>query len=274
MSTKNENSGGEIIHIIPLGHEIDRAVKPFEKYKVNRVYLLATTSTYGKYSASMTSEQDKFTKEVANELKSLKINVIVKDIDMFDTLEVATHISTIINKEKAQGNIVYVNISSAGRLTSVVATLAAMAHDAKAYYVVADTYSKTPEEKEKHGISICRELRIKWIDNLSLQLPSEIELGVLVSLCEAKKELTISQIERILGNKKISGYEKCADIYYAKMLRKDKINCHMKLKSVLEKLVDKRYITTKKVGKNRLSKIEPTGIFIASISGQINETTD
>jgi len=23
----------EIVHIVPLGHEIDRAVKPFERYK-------------------------------------------------------------------------------------------------------------------------------------------------------------------------------------------------------------------------------------------------
>jgi len=26
----------EIVHIVPLGHEIDRAVKPFERYKANK----------------------------------------------------------------------------------------------------------------------------------------------------------------------------------------------------------------------------------------------
>ena len=30
----------EIVHIIPLGFEIDRAVKPFGKLKANRVYIL------------------------------------------------------------------------------------------------------------------------------------------------------------------------------------------------------------------------------------------
>jgi hypothetical protein len=271
MSFKKETFGEEIIHIIPLGHEIDRAIKPFEKYKANKAYLLATTSTHGKYTLSMTGEQEFFVKKVEDYLRGQKIAVETRDIDVFDTLEVARHISNIIAIEKARGNLVYVNISSAGRLTSVVATLAAMAHNAKAYYVFADAYTSTPEEKQKHGISICNELKIEMIDNLPLQLPSETELNVLTSLCEANKELNIAQIEKSLGNKKTPGYENCADTKYLKMLRKDKINCHMKLKGILEKLVDKKYISTKKVGKNRLSKIEPTGIFIANISGQITE---
>jgi hypothetical protein len=144
-----------------------------------------------------------------------------------------------------------------------------MAHNAKAYYVVADSYASTSEEKQKHGISICNKLEIKTINNLPLQLPSEIELSVLISLCESNKEMNMVEIEKNLGNRQIPGYEKCADRTYHKMLRKDRINCHMKLKGNLEKLENKNYISTKKIGKNRLSKIEPTGIFIAHISGQM-----
>jgi hypothetical protein len=35
----------ETIHIIPLGHEIDRAVKYFENSWANRVYLLSLTKS-------------------------------------------------------------------------------------------------------------------------------------------------------------------------------------------------------------------------------------
>ena len=30
----------EIVHVVPLGHEFDRVVRPFDKLKANRVYLL------------------------------------------------------------------------------------------------------------------------------------------------------------------------------------------------------------------------------------------
>jgi hypothetical protein len=117
---------------------------------------------------------------------------------------VAKYISNIIVAEKAKGNIVYVNVSSAGRLTSVVATLAAMAHDAKAYYVMADDYTATPEEKQKHGISICHKLQVQMINNLPLQLPNETEINVLIGLCQAKQEMNMASIEKKPGRKEDS----------------------------------------------------------------------
>ena len=38
---------GEMVHIIPLGFEIDRAVAPFESAKANRVYLLSPVNIRG-----------------------------------------------------------------------------------------------------------------------------------------------------------------------------------------------------------------------------------
>jgi hypothetical protein len=45
----------------------------------------------------------------------------------------------------------------------------------------------------------------------------------------------------------------------------------MRLKGTLEKLTETKYIYTHKVGKNRLTKINPTGVFIANISGKMPE---
>jgi hypothetical protein len=269
LVAESDAFGEEIVHIIPLGHEFDRAVKPFEKYKANRAYLLATTRAYGKYSQSMTKEQEWYVKKVEEYLKRQKISVERIDVDLFDTLELAKCISTIITKEK--GNRIYVNISSAGRLTSVIATLAAMAHSIKAYYVEADGYTSSPEDKQAHGISICNNLKMQTINNLPLQLPSDIELKILIGLFERGDNMNMVEIEKYLGSKNVHGYENCAEKSYPRMSRKDRINCHMKLKGILEKLETKGYISMKKAGKNRLSKIEPTGIFIAHISGQTIE---
>ncbi len=90
----------EIVHIIPLGHEIDRAVKPFEKYKANRVHILSVLQTFKKYSLEMVEEQKYFTDTVADRLRSFGIGITIHTLDMFNVLEVIKKISNIIYKEK------------------------------------------------------------------------------------------------------------------------------------------------------------------------------
>lgn len=269
MEKAVEGFGEEIIHIIPLGHEIDRAVKPFERYKANKVYLLAVTETFGKYSMDMVKKQEYYVNVVKDRLKEYGIEVEHRNIDMFDILEVIKHISNIIVEEKAKGNRVFVNISSAGRLTSAAATLAAMAHGVKAYYVVADGYSESPEEKDKHGLSICRKLRLKPLPNLPLPLPKENEMRVLVKLCREKQMKTLDILE-YLGSQKAPGFEKCADIRSRKIPRGERINYLMKLnKGILEKLEANGYISRERSGKYNLIKITESGIYVAHISGEL-----
>jgi len=81
----------EIVHIIPLGHEVDRAIKPFEKYKANRAYLLSIIENK-KYSADMTEKQGLFLDVVKNKLEK-GIQVRVWNVDLFDMLEVMKNIS-------------------------------------------------------------------------------------------------------------------------------------------------------------------------------------
>jgi hypothetical protein len=274
MSLETEFSGEEIVHIIPLGHEIDRAVKIFEKYKANRVYILATTTTFGKYTQKMTNEQQFFVDKVVEILGSYDIKIDPIAVDLFDSIEVAKYISNIIITEIAKGNLVYVNISSAGRLTSVVSTLAAMVHGAKAYYVVADDYTSTAEEKQKHGISICNNLRVQMINNLPFQLPNETEVDVLVTLYRELLQPSgvptdMAFIEKRLGAKKTPGFEECAGQGYDHMSKEDRSKYNMRLKGILGKLEGMKYISTKKIGKRRVSAISPTGIFIVNISGKI-----
>jgi hypothetical protein len=279
----------ELVHIIPLGHEIDRAVKPFdEKYKAHRVHLLSTTETMGKYTTEMTGEQKSFQDIVKKKLEAKGIDVkTYPSIDTFDTLELAEHISKLIIEEKVQkGNRVYINISCASKLSSVVSTLAAMAHNDKknnvtAYYVMADKYTYGhPDQKKEHGHSVCDNVEIQEINNLPLQLPEEIQLQVLAVLYErfcnptpAGRGMFMVEIEQGLGNRDAAPFKECRTKDYLKMSRSKRINCHMKLKGVLEKLEDKGYINSEKDGKYRYSTIEPTGEFIVHISGLLATST-
>ncbi len=45
----------DVVHIVPLGHEIDRAVAPFTKNKADRAYILAVppdAGLLGRFSGS------------------------------------------------------------------------------------------------------------------------------------------------------------------------------------------------------------------------------
>lgn len=263
--------GEEIIHIIPLGHEIDRAVKPFEKYKANRAHILCVLDSFGKYSAEMIEEQRYFLNVVKSKLENYGIEVIVHNVDMFDILEVIKLISNLIAQEKAQQNIVYINISSAGRLTSVAAYLAAMAHNAKAYYVIADRYSASEKEKRIHGISICESVKVNFLETFKMQLPSKNQMKVLVKLSKEKKPMKTTEIIEHLAREGVQGFERCTDMRSRKLPRKDKINCLMKLnKGILQKLEENGYIKRVKVGRYNTIVLTEAGKYVAHISGQLD----
>ncbi|MEM1717045.1 MAG: DUF6293 family protein [Candidatus Bathyarchaeia archaeon] len=85
-------------------------------------------------------------------------------------------------------------MSGVGRLTSVAATLAAMAHDAIVYYVTADRYAKTDEEELKHGLSICQDAKVIELVNFHISLPDQTSLKLLAELCKREKGMKTDEI--------------------------------------------------------------------------------
>lgn len=260
---EKEVFGEEIVHVVPLGHEIDRATKPFGRLKANRVYLLAITESE-KYSKEMVDKQIRFFNVVKKKLEEVGIEVHHRNVDLFDILEVMKNVSDLILSEKSKNNLVYVNMSAAGRLTSVGATLAAMAHGARVYYVVADRYSKNEIEEMEHGLSICKKLKLKFLENFQLQLPDRKGIKVLAKLCKEEKGMKTREILGFLRENGVEGFEKD----YKKLDRGGKINYLMKLnKGILEKLENNGYIIREKTGRFSLIKITESGTYVAHISG-------
>ena len=260
-----EGFGEEIVHIIPLGFEIDRAIKTFERYKTNKVYLLCVTESQN-YSKTMLQRQRHYLDIVTGKLKDLGIEVHSKNVDTFDLLEVIGAIAKIVRAERQKKNQVFVNMSAAGRLTSLGAALAGMHQGARVYYVVADDYSKTEGEIENHGISICRNLKVQFIENLKLLLPDERAQRVLAMLLRKDRGMKTTEIIESLRRGGIKGF----DEEYERLLRPQKINYLMKLnKGILEKLEAEGYITRERVGKYNTIKITESGRYVAHISGLI-----
>lgn len=267
MERANEESTEEIVHVIPLGHEIDRAVRPFDRLKANRVHLLGVTETFEKYSEDMIEKQRYYLNVVREKLEEKGIQVQCVNIDMFNLLEVMGKVAEIIWEEKERNNLVYVNMSACGRLNSVGATLAAMVHGAKVYYVVADGYSKDEEERRKHGISICRDLRLKSLENFKIHLPDETGQKILVKLCLEPKGMKTREIIDFLNKEGVEGFES----QYKNLTRKQMQKYLMKLnRGILDKLHGNGYITRVRLGRYNTIKITESGRYIAYISGLVH----
>jgi len=254
---------GENVHIVPLGFEIDRAVKPFERLKANRVYLLTTLDP--SYPIEMRIKQGHYNKIVENFLKEKGIEVRLEtDVDIFDILKVMKRVAELIRIEKSHGNDVYVNMSAAGRLTSLGASLAGMVHNAKVYYVSADGYPSTSEEKNVHGLSICNKLNLKLIENFQISMPDYMGRIVLVNLCLKGKHMRTNELVSLFVSRKIELFKDEIGKDRRKRQQSNLINLN---KAVLNKLEKNGYITREKIGRLSYINITESGRYIAHVLG-------
>ncbi|ACL16252.1 HFX_2341 family transcriptional regulator domain-containing protein [Methanosphaerula palustris] len=261
----------ETVHIIPLGHEIDRAIKPFEKIKADRVYLLTNWNDINS-DDEMSKKQHYYYEKVRKSLvaKGIDVQPMVK-VDLFDLLDVMKNVSKIIVKEKKQNNRIFVNMSAAGRLTSVAATLAGMAHDTNVYYVHSDDYPSKEILRQKHGLSICREGKTEKLSNFQIVMPDPIGLRILLFLCNENKRKKMKEILDFLKSENVMGFEELFDEVEKSRMRTLQSNQLMKLdKTILSKLEKQGFVNRKKEGTRVYVSITESGRYTAHISGQLD----
>ncbi|WGI18082.1 DUF6293 family protein [Methanonatronarchaeum sp. AMET-Sl] len=251
----------EIVHITPLGFEIDRVIQPLEKYPANRIHILTVDSE--KHGHRLYKKQKKYTKKIKQKLNKLKIEFKIHDTDIFNLIDVMDKTSSLIKKEKTNGSRIYINISGAGRLTAVATTLTGMYHDINTYYVKADRYPDSQKEKNKHGLSIVETNQIQEIKNLSFKKPSEEAITVLKTLDKKGPQKTDDLLNQL--SKKHSRYKFKGR--YQDLNRKKKQKLIMRLnRGILDKLEKNGYITREKTGRRNIIKKTETGKYIAKIS--------
>ena len=257
----------EQVHIIPLGFEIDRAVIMFEKFSANRVYLLVTPPDPDYQAENI--EQKHCLTEVEKKLTMKKIEVIIQELDLFDIKELMNNVSSLILKEKSKGNVVYVNMSAGGRLASVGATFAAMAHNAKVYYVGANRYSRNDEERQRHGISICDKPEGMILENFQIKLPDEPGKIVLTSICRKSKPMNTDEILTLLISNKIELFQDEKTVgskeERRRIQQKNRVNLN---KAILDKLDKNGYITREKLGRFNKIGLTESGKYMANLIGR------
>ncbi len=276
MSMTDENgsvlSGGlrDVVHIIPLGHEIDRAVAPFTKNKADRAYILAVPPD-ADLDAGMVRKQHYFVGRVTERLQDLGIAVTFVPVAMFDILDVLMVVSYLIRTEKEAGNAVYVNMSSCGRKTSVAVTLAAMVHDAALYYVSADRYATAEGEECEHGLSIVENIRTEVLHQFRIMMPRPENVRLLVELFRRKEAggMTSEEIIGFFHSAGTHGYEELHTAGRDAYLRAKKKRALLNRtnRGHLRELEEQGYAERKWRGRNFSIRITKAGEHIACVSG-------
>ncbi|MFQ5910479.1 MAG: DUF6293 family protein [Thermoplasmata archaeon] len=250
----------EITHIAPLGFERDRVVAPFRKYPVTRVHLLTVASE--RHGHELYEQQALFTDLVVGDLEELGIEVHVHDVNIFDVLETMRKTSEVIRLELARGARVYVNMSAAGRLTSVACSLAGMYQGVQVYYVKATRYSSSKEEKREHGISVCEDVVLVRLQNFYFERPKPLQCGVLKQL-NGRGEMRTEELLEVLGE----DFDDFSEgKRYRRLPRRRKQVLLMRLnRRVLDPLEERGHITRKREGRYSRVSISESGRYLASI---------
>ena len=240
----------QTVHIIPLGHEFDRAVSVFDHTHVDRVYILAGHRD-SKRPNELNEEQHYFTLKVMKHLQNKGIEAIHVDVNTLDLFSIIQKLAYYIKIEIDSGNRVSVNMSAGGRLSSVASTLVGMMHKVREYYVVADDYSRSEEERKKHGISICTRGRPFYLANLPIPQPQPVSKDVLVYIYKENKAVGSKEILEFLKNEEFEGFkESIHEIKNHDEKRRTQSRQLMKLtKSVLGPLEKEGFIEIEKRGR-------------------------
>ena len=264
----------DVVHIIPLGHEIDRAVAPFTKNKADRAYILAVPPD-ADLDPGMVKKQHYFVGRVTERLQDLGIAVTFVPVAMFDILDVLKVVSCLIRAEKEAGNDVYVNMSSCGRKTSVAVTLAAMVHEAPLYYVGADRYATGDGEECEHGLSIVENVRTEVFQQFRIMMPRPENVGLLVELFRRKEAgtdgMTSEEIIGFFHGANVHGYEKLHTAERDGYLRAGKKRALLNRtnRGYLRELEEQGYVERQWRGRNFSIRITQAGEHIACVSGLV-----
>ena len=246
------------VHLIPLGWEIDRAVLPLKAMRPHKVHLFCNPESH--------PFQLHFYRQVAERLDRLGIQHELVRVDAnADLMGLLRELSRCMASEIQAGNRVYVNISAAGRIAAVAATLVSMAHlegHGRAYYVRPTRYDPNEEERMRHGLSVGMSGDPVDVPLFPLRLPSPEGQVVLRELEGRGGSARYFDLFAALQHAGVEGYmqvEKGTS-------RGLKGNLTVRLtKTILRPLLEAHLVTTEKKGRNTVVHLTHGGEYMANM---------
>ncbi len=249
-----------LVHVVPLGWEVDRAVLPVKAMKAHRVYLLANPDSH--------PWSRHFLDRVRSQLEEAHIEVrqVIVDADV-DLKGLVREIGRIVKKEVAAGNRIYINASAAGKIAAIAATLAGMAHlngRGVVYYARPQGYILSEEEQMRHGLTKGLEGDPVPIPLFRIALPSSVGGLILYRMADIPEPRTVTyqEIFEWLHAADPHGFPRIA----RQTSRRVKTGATVKLsKTILSPLREAGYITIHHEGRRAVVELTDAGTYMAHL---------
>lgn len=230
------------VHVVPLGNEFDRIVEPVTRLRADIVYLLDDPDPH--------VDERTYHDEIEAKLEAAGVEVRERSCDLADVYDVLGEVTTIAAEH--EGDSVRVNVSGAGTLAAVGATIACMdvSTDATPYYVEPEEYAhdatETPISRGMAGLS---ELPSYPVDS-----PSPDQIALMTYL--------LDQEETTKRPKKRDLIEYAEDEELSFITERAPANDKAKfrlLDSVIAPLEEDGYVEVRSVGRRRVVELTEQG---------------
>jgi hypothetical protein len=115
------------VHICPVGFEVRRVTEPLVSMRADKAYLVSyrRDDEAATYLAKVKSV-------LHHEYK--QIQVTEEFLDLWDLLACIGRFKQIVRNEKEEGNLVYINVSTATKVTAIAGTIVSMLLGSTPYY--------------------------------------------------------------------------------------------------------------------------------------------
>jgi len=137
----------ERVHLMPVGYENDRIVLPAQRFRADRVVLLAYEDE---------TDHPSYEQAVRERLEEAGIDHETVRCDIFDFYDCIGTVAELATR--FADHEVYVNLASGSKVTAIGGMIACMATGATPYYVRAERYAAETDGDVAEGIRSVTEL--------------------------------------------------------------------------------------------------------------------
>jgi hypothetical protein len=174
------------VHICPVSYEVDRIVEPLIRKRADKAYLVTKRVVRAKDKAK------NFLLRIEKKLDEAGITHELRECDLDDFYDCMKVVGDIVEDETGEGNHVFINISSGGRILSHASAVAGMMQGAELYYA-------KPEEDLREGKEFTKGLEaIIDIPPFKIESPDDVDLDCLEALVrhngKASKKVLINDL--------------------------------------------------------------------------------
>jgi len=217
-------------HICPVSYEVDRVLLPLLEMRADKAHLVTKAKRAG------VDKAESILQRIERGAREEGIRTERRGCDITDFHDCIRVVGGLMDAEMKDGNLIFVNISSGGRVLSHASAVAGMMWGARLYYA-------QPEVDDRETREFTRGLKqVSEMPTFSIDRPGDDSLGILASVDDAGGRTTKKRLIAWLHEQRI--------IKPGTMSRQAE---YQVLKRFLDSMVEKGWLEVK--GETRSSRV-------------------